>query len=322
MRTGLKKTIALLLLSFVSMSIIAAPTKPEKLTVILDWYPNPDHAPLVIAQQLGYFKEQGLDVTLISPADPNDPPKLIAASKADIGITYEPEFMQQVDQGLPLISIGTLIDKPLNCLVMLKNGKIKSISELKGKTIATTSSGLASILLKRMLEMNGLSEKDVTLVNVRYNLMQALLSHQVDAVNGLNRNIEVPTLESNNHQVSAFFPEDYGIPNYSELIFITNQTRVNDPRLPRFLTAIKKAVAWLDTHPKEAWQLFIKRYPETNTATNREAWFTTLPYFAEEPGDVNEKEWRQFAVFMQQNKLISETKPVSRYAVEVIAGEG
>ena len=209
-----KLFIATMLCLLSGITFAASHPKSDKLTVILDWYTNPDHAPLVIAQQQGYFKEQGLDVALINPSDPNDPPKLVAAGKADIGITYEPEFMMQVDQGLPLISIGTLIDKPLNCLVMLKEGNIKSITALKGKKIATTSSGLSNILLKRMLELNGLSEKDVELVNVRYNLTQALLSHKVDAVNGMNRNIEVPAMEANDQHVTTFLPEDYGIPNY------------------------------------------------------------------------------------------------------------
>ena len=207
---------------------------PEKLTVMLDWFPNPDHAPLIVAQQQGFFKEQGLDVELIGPADPNDPPKLVAAQKADIGITYQPQFMEQVDQGLPLIRIGTLIDKPLNCLVVLNDSGIKTLADLKGKDIGSTNGGLSSIMLKVMLAKQGLGEKDVNTINVKYNLTQALLSHKVDAVTGMMRNFEVPMLEQTGHKVSAFFPEEYGIPNYSELIFITNIANKNDKRFPRF----------------------------------------------------------------------------------------
>src|SRR5437879_3195671 len=107
----------------------------EKLTVLLDWFANPDHAPLFVAAQQGYFKEVGLDVNLIGPADPSDPPKLVAAGKADIAITYEPQLIEQVEQGLPLIRIATLIDKPLACLAVLNNSSIKTIRDLKGKRI-------------------------------------------------------------------------------------------------------------------------------------------------------------------------------------------
>lgn len=312
----MKKIFTLIILNFLMISMgFAAHSKLSKLTVILDWFPNPDHAPLIIAEQQGFFKEQGLDVKLIGPADPTDPPKLVAAKKADIGITYEPEFMEQIDKGLPLIRIGTLIDKPLNCLVALKSSNIQKPEDLKGKRIGAATSGLASLMLKVMLQKQGLSEKDVEIVNVRYNLMQALLSHQVDAVTGLMRNFEVPELEAKNQQIVTFFPEEFGIPTYSELIFIAHTSKVQDPRFPRFLAAIKKAVEYLDANPKKTWRQFAKRYPEANNSVNHDAWFATMPYFAEEPENFDHEDWVRFANFMQRNNLIKEVQPVHRYAI-------
>jgi putative hydroxymethylpyrimidine transport system substrate-binding protein len=306
-----KLLIFILLISHMIISAHAA----EKLTVILDWFPNPDHAPLIIAQQQNYFKEQNLEVELIGPADPNDPPKWVAAEKADIAITYEPQLMQQVDHGLPLVRIGTLIDKPLDCIVALKSSNIKTIADLKGKQIGSTSGDVSGTMLKVLLAKAGLSEKDVTIVNVKYNLTQALLSHKVDAVTGMMRNFEIPQLEQNGQEVVVFFPEEQGIPNYSELVFVTNSKKVLDPRLPRFLAAVKKAVRYLDEHPKEAWQQFAKRYPESNNEVNHQAWFATLPYFAEDPANINHKEWEKFAAFMKQSQLIKKVHPLSRYAV-------
>jgi putative hydroxymethylpyrimidine transport system substrate-binding protein len=305
---------ALALASF-TLTAFAAGKQPEKLTVILDWYPNPDHAPLIIAKQQGYFKEENLDVELIGPADPNDPAKWVAAGKADIGITYQPEFIGHIDQGMPLIQIGTLIDKPLDCLVALKDSGIKQIQDLKGKRIGSTSGGMSTIILKTMLRHNGLTEKDIDLINVHYSLTQALLTRNVDAVSGMMRNFEIPLIESKNKKVIAFLPEEHGIPNYSELIFISNIKNVSDPRYPRFLNAIKKGVAWLDAHPEAAWKDFIKAYPEANNKVNRAAWFVTMPYFAEEPAVIDEKELLHFATFMRDNKMISKLQPTSRYAI-------
>lgn len=312
--TYLMKKLTALFLS-ICASVSFAASSPQKLTVILDWFPNPDHAPLIVAKQQGYFKDQGLDVELIGPADPNDAPKLVAAGKADIGITYEPEYMQQIDAGLPLICIGTLIDKPLNTLIALQGNGIKSIADLKGKRIGASSGGLSSIMLKVMLAKAGLSEKDVEITDVRYNLTQALLSHKVDAVTGIMRNVEVPMIESNNQKVVSFFPEDHGIPNYSELVFITNTKAMQDKRLPRFLLAVKKAVRYLDEHPQQAWDAYAKQYPESNNNVNRETWFTTLPYFAEDPASFDRKEWQQFAEFMQKNDMIKQAQPAARYGV-------
>lgn len=294
-----------------------ANNKPDKLIIALDWFANPDHAPLLIAQQQGFFAAQGLDVELIGPSDPNDPPKWVATGKADIALTYEPEFIEQVDHGLPLIRIGTLIDKPLNCLVALKASGITSIGDLKGKRIGSTNGGLSSIMIKVMLAKQGLTDKDVKLINVRYNLTQALLSHKVDTVSGIMRNFEVPQLELNGYQVVAFFPEEHGIPNYSELIFIANTQNVQDKRFPRFLSAVKQAIAYYDAHPHETWRDFAKQYPESDNDVNHQAWLSTMPYFAEDPYYINHKEWERFAKFMFQHQMIKKVQPLSRYAVKL-----
>lgn len=307
-------TLSITLLACCTASTYAANTQSEKLTVILDWFPNPDHAPLVIAQQQGFFKEQNLDVELVGPADPTDPPKWVAAGKADIGITYQPEFMQQVDRGLPLMRIGSLIDKPLDCIVALKGNGINTIKDLKGKRIGSGTGGTSAIMLKTMLKNNGLSINDIELINVKYSLTQALLSHKVDAVTGMMRNFEIPQIESKGQNIIAFLPEDNGIPNYSVLIFITNTSKAADPRLSRFLSAVRKAVAWLDDHPREGWKMFAKMYPESNNPVNQAAWFATMPYFAENPAEFNQDEWQKFAAFMLDNNLIHKQQPTSRYA--------
>jgi putative hydroxymethylpyrimidine transport system substrate-binding protein len=311
----IKKIIWLISLLLYQSSAAAVPLK-----IILDWFPNPDHAPIIIAEQKGFFKEQGLDVELIGPLDPNDPPKLVALKKADIGITYQPAFLEQVDRQLPLIHIGTLIDKPLNCLLILKNGKnssIQNLKDLKQKKIGSVSDSLSSVMLKTMLKKQGLSENEVTLINVRYNLTQALLSHKVDAVTGIMRNVEVPILELQGHQTLVFFPEEYGVPKYSELIFITHLDLAKDKRFPKFFAAIKKAINYLDEHPKESWEVFAKTYPESNNVINKKSWFVTLPYFAKDPLYFNINEWQRFAEFMKENQLIKKIDTISRYTYTI-----
>lgn len=311
----MKKIFLFVLLMTLTSFSFAAHLPPEKLTVILDWFPNPDHAPLIVAQQHGFFKEQGLEVSLIGPADPNDPPKWVAVGKADLALTYQPEFFEQVDQGLPLISIGTLIDKPLNSLITLKGNGINTPADLKGKRIGSSDNGLSNIMLRVMLAKAGLSEKDVELINVRYNLTQALLSHQVDAVTGIMRNYEIPLLELQDKKVIAFFPEEHGIPTYSELVFIANTKSAQDKRFSRFLMAVKKAVRYMDEHPKEAWEGFAKQYPESNNKLNYQAWFATMPYFSEDPATIDSEDWLHFASFMQKNQLIKKVQPLSRYTI-------
>ena len=100
---------------------------------------------LIIAQKRGFFKEVGLEVEMIEPADPNDPPKLVAAGKLDLAISYQPQLHIQVDQGLPVVRVGTLVSVPLNSLVVLKDGPIKSIADLKGKKLVFQLVGLKKL---------------------------------------------------------------------------------------------------------------------------------------------------------------------------------
>ncbi|MGH6918787.1 MAG: ABC transporter substrate-binding protein, partial [Geminicoccaceae bacterium] len=167
----------------------------EKLTLMLDWFVNPDHAPIIVAEKRGYFADQDLEVEIVAPADPNDPPKLVAAGRADIAISYQPQLHIQVDQSLPLTRIGTLVATPLNALVALADGPIRRVADLQGRKVGFSVGGFEDALLGAMLASHGLTLDDVELVNVNFALSPALLSGQVDAVIGAFRNFELNQLE-------------------------------------------------------------------------------------------------------------------------------
>ena len=120
----------LLLILALCCGAVAPAYGGEKLTLLLDWYINPDHAPLFIAREKGFFADQGLEVEIIAPANPNDPPKMVAAGKADIAVSYQHQHQVQVDQGLPLSRIATLIATPLNCLLVRADGGIRTLADL------------------------------------------------------------------------------------------------------------------------------------------------------------------------------------------------
>jgi len=308
---------------FLIISPVYAETSVQKLNLILDWFVNPDHAPLFVAQEQGYFKEQGLEVHLISPADSNDPPKLLAAGQGDIIITYQPELIQQVEQGLGLMSIGSLIDKPMNCLMALNQGHIKTPADLKNKKIGTPSSGILIPMLQILLQRYGLTLQDVEIVNVRSNLVQPLLAGKIDAVTGVMRNIEAVQVEQEGYKPLLFLPEKNGVPTYSELIYAVRKSSLKDPALHQayhhFLTALEKATAYLKKHPEECWLAFAHHYPALNNSFNHRAWYATLGYFSNHPQHFSSQEWRAFIAFMRQNKLIQSKRDLSEYYIELSA---
>ena len=303
---------------FLAVTSLVQPAQAaEKMTVLLDWLVNPDHAPLIIAQEKGFFRDAGLDVKLIAPADPNDPPKLVAAGKADIAVSYQPQLYTQVDQGLPLVRIATLVATPLNSLVVLKNGPIKSIADLKGKKVGYSIGGFEDAILAKMLEKAGLSLADVTLVNVNFSLSPSLISGQVDAVIGAFRNFELNQMDIVGKPGRAFYPEEEGVPPYDELILVANKASLNDGRLRRFVDALEKATQYIVNHPDESWKLFIAAHADLNDELNKRAWRDTLPRLALRPAALDRARYERFAKFMKNRKLIKKISPLGTYAVEL-----
>ena len=289
----------------------------DKLTVLLDWFVNPDHAPLIVAQEKGFFKAAGLEVELIVPADPSLPPKLVAAGKADLAVSYQPQLHVQVGQGLPLIRIGTLVSTPLNSLVVLRDGPIKKIADLKGKKVGFSVGGFEDALLQTMLVKHGLTLKDVELINVNFSLSPALIAGKVDAVIGAFRNFELNQMDIIKRPGRAFFPEEEGVPAYDELIVVAKKDKAHDPRYRRFLDAVENAVTFLINHPDDAWKLFIKNNKKLDNELNRRAWRDTLPRFALRPAAFDKVRYQRFAAFLKEQGLIKKVLPVSDYAVEL-----
>ena len=287
----------------------------EKLILHLDWFLNPDHGPLLVAQEKGYFAAEGLEVEMTEPADPNLPPKLVAAGKGDLAISYQPQLHMQVDAGLPLVRIATLVATPLNSLVVLKDSGITTIAALKGKRIGYSIAGFETALMAAMLARAGLTLDDVTMININFALTQALLSKNVEAVIGAYRNFELNDLDIHKRPGRAFYVEEEGVPAYDELIVIARRDRIGDKRLAGFVRALEKGVQFLINHPDESWQLFIKGRKKLDDELNRRAWRDTLSRFALRPAALDGARYERFAKFLQAQKLIKKAGKASDYAV-------
>ncbi len=298
--------------------LAAAPSlAADKLTVLLEWFVNPDHATMVIAREKGFFADVGLDVELVPPADPSSVPRLVSAGQADIGVHYQPSLYLDHVEGLPLVRFGTLVETPLNTVTVLADGPIRSLKDLKGKKVGFSVSGFEDVMLRRMLASEGLSDKDVELINVNFSLSPSLIGGRVDATIGGFRNFELTQMRLEGHEGRSFFPEEHGVPVYDELVFVARKDLVGDDRLPRFLTAVEEAAVFLTNHPQEAWQLFIKAYPDLDDALNRQAFTDTLPRFAKRPAALDRGRYERFGAFLKEGGLIKTAPAVGDIAIEI-----
>lgn len=242
-------------------------TELEKFSVVLDWYPNAVHGFIYNAIEKGYYEEEGLDVQIYFPANVNDAISLTAAGKADVGIYYPNDIIRAIaNEDIPVKSVGTIVQSPLNVIVSLKDKNITSPKDFVGKTIGYSGTEFNEALIKTMMESVGASMDDVTLIDVGFDLMTSMTTEQVDATIGCLVNHEVPALEEEGFEVNYFFPTEYGVPNYSELVFVAGNNNINEnsEKIEKFLRASQKGFEDMKNDPQGTLTTLLENQNEEN----------------------------------------------------------
>jgi len=291
----------------------------DKMTVLLDWFINPDHGPIIVAAENGYFADQGLEVEIVPPADPSAPPRLVAAGQADLAVSYQPQLHLQIHEGLPLKRVGTLVATPLNCLLVLEDGPIKSPADLKGKKIGFSVAGVEEAVLGAVLGNHGVSVDDIELINVNFSLSPSLMSGQVDAVIGAYRNFELNQMDIEGEPGTCFYIEEEGVPSYDELIYVANPETMDADKIERFLAATEKATQFIVNNPEKSWEIFSGTSPELQDELNARAWVDTLPRFALRPAGFDAGRYARFESFLKDSGMINSINPVEAITIDVTA---
>jgi putative hydroxymethylpyrimidine transport system substrate-binding protein len=288
---------------------------PTPLTLTLDFYPNPDHAGIYMAQKLGYFEEAGLEVTIVAPADPSAPIKLLAAGQTDLAISYEPEVVLAKEQGLDVVAIAALVDEPLTSMIWLKQSGIKGVAGLKGKTIATAGIPYQDVFLETILARAKLTPEDVKTVNVGFGLLPALVSGSAEAMLGGFRNVEGVDLRERGKAPVVTPVDQLGVPTYDELVLVARRARLEeDPEEFRlFIAALERGTRAAVERPGAATSAVLEANRDLEPKLTRAEVDATLPLLAPPPADAPEgrpygymdpDEWSQFAGWMRDNGLV------------------
>ena len=286
---------------------------PAPVTFMLDWFPNPDHVPLYVAVGEGYFTQAGLRVAIQIPANPDDPLKLAAVGRVDVAVNYEPSVVMARAQGLPVRSIGLLVGQPLTTIMFLKSSGIRSPVDLVGRRVGYTVTGFEDAILDQVVHSGGGAESNLTLVNVGFDLVPALLSHKVDAVVGAYRNVERVQIEMQGQPVGMLEPEKYGVPMFYELVLISSDTTVARRAgvLRRFVQAVARGIEFTESHPDEAFRQYVRLNPKLGDAFNRRSFEATLPYFARTQVQSRTR-WEVFDQWLAAHKVIPHPVPAEQ----------
>jgi putative hydroxymethylpyrimidine transport system substrate-binding protein len=283
----------------------------EAFSLTLDFYPNPDHAGIYMAQKLGYFEEAGLDVSIAAPSDPAAPVKQVAAGRTDLAISYEPEVALAREQGLNVVAVGALVDRPLTSLIWLKQSGIKGVGDLKGKTIATAGIPYQDAFLKTILARVKLSPEDVKSVNVGFGLLPALVGGSAQAMLGGYSNVEGVDLRERGKAPVVTPVDKLGVPTYDELVFVANRGKLeeNSEKIRLFLAALQRGTEAAIEDPAAATKAITEANPDLEPKLAAAEVKATLPLLGARRGKrpygyMEPKEWEDFTGWMRDNGLI------------------
>lgn len=288
----------------------------EPVELILDWYPNADHAGIYGALGQGYFADEGLDVRPTVPSDPAAALKQVGAGRAPFAISYEPEVLIARSQGVPVVAVAAVIPHPLNSVIARTDRGIEDPADLEGRTVGAAGVPSDRPLLDAVVRSAGGDPAAVRMRNVGYNLAPALASGRVDAVIGAYWNIELVELEKQDVPVTAFRLEENGVPDYDELVVVTSDQVARDrPELVEaFLRGLRKGQDWAATDQAGAVEHLVEANGDLDPATLREQVRLTADLLSppDEPTlTVDPAEWERFAAWMRDNDLLTEPVTVS-----------
>ena len=297
----------------------SGPAGAEKLSLLLDFFPNADHAGIYQAMADGEFRRAGLDVKVQAPSDPSSPLRLLQAGKVDLAISYEPELLLARDKGAKLVSIAALVQKPLTSIIALGSAKLRSPAGLEGHTVGTAGIPYQSAYLKTILDRAGADPGRVKEVNVGFDLVPAMLSKKVKATLGGFWNYEGIQLERKHKKPTIIRVDRAGVPTYNELVIVAREDELarRGPLLRRFLQALSLSHQALRRDPAQGVDALLKANRDLDPGLQRAAVRQTLPVFfpAEKDrpwGWQDPRQWVAYARWMERNGLLKQPPDVAR----------
>ncbi|KAF8543154.1 NMT-1 like protein [Trichophaea hybrida] len=273
----------------------------DKITFCLNWRATPYHAPLYLAQKLGYFTEEGLKIAILEPNDPSDVTEIIGSGKIDMGFKAMIHTLAAKARGFPVTSIGSLLDEPFTGVVYLKDSGITTdFKSLYGKRIGYVGE-FGKIQIDELTKHYGMTPADYTAIRCGMNVSKAIINGEIDAGIGLE-NVQMVELEE--WLSSQGRPKDdvqmlridelaeLGCCCFCSILYIGNDKFIekNSDKVASFMKAVKKATDYVLAEPEKAYADYVDMKPIMGTDLNRKIFQRSFAYFSKDLQNV-QRDW-------------------------------
>lgn len=288
--------------------------EPEDVKVTLDWFQNANHVGVYEAVDKGYFEDENLNVTVEPPADPAAILGLVATGESDFAFYYQPDLLQARQEGIPVVAVAGIVQRPLNSIMTLESSGITEPGQLAGKKVGTPGLPWNDAMLDTMLKADGASIDDVEVVDLGWNVSPGLMAGEVDAIVGVYWTYESIIMDNAGFASNVLYPHDWGVPSYYELVLVTSEDNVkNNPELvERFVRAFNKGYTQAADDPQGSVDTMLSLNPdaEIDEPTDREGVELLAPLWKSEGapvGSFDDSRWESLVEWMKAQDLLDDS---------------
>jgi len=286
-------------------AIVAAADTP--VTFQLNWMAGGPNAGFAAALAEGYYKAEGLNVTLVQGNGSGNTAQMVAAGRAQLAYADAVAVSQLIAKGAPMKIVATVYQSNPNAVMSLKKANIKSVKDLAGKKVGVPSGSSQTTMLPLLLKSNNLKESDITMIDMPVaSMVPALLQGQVDAVLGSIDAYQIQA-ESQGAQLDVYRFADHGVPTVSTSIFASNSFLKEHPEVvKKFIAASLKGWSFAIDNPEKAVKDLKSVFPEMNEKLAAAELAAITPLFCS--GGARYIGKAEDALWTKSQQLLSEVK--------------
>ncbi|CAK7901627.1 4-amino-5-hydroxymethyl-2-methylpyrimidine phosphate synthase [[Candida] anglica] len=286
----------------------------NKVSFCLNWEATPYHIPVFLAQTKGYFKEEGVDVSILEPSNPSDVTELIGSGKIDMGLKAMVHTLAAKARGFPVTAVGSLLDEPFTGVLYLEGSGITTdFQSLKGKKIGYVGE-FGKIQIDELTKHYGMTPDDYTAVRCGMNVAKYIIEGKIDAGIGIEC---IQQVELEDYLRKQGRPIDHakmlridklaelGCCCFCTILYICNDEFLakNPEKVRRIMKALKKATDFVINHPREAYEEYVDFKPHLTSEVNRKKFERCYAYFSDSLYNVH-RDWRKVTAYGKRLEIL------------------
>ena len=299
----------------VQPTVAASGQQLEKVRFILDYVPNTNHIGAYVAQSLGYYAEEGLDVEIIQPSE-GATATLIATGKGEFGVSYQEDvtYARTADDPLPIKAIAAILQHNTSGFASAKEKNILSPADFENKVYAGWGSPAEEAIIKAVMERAGADPSKISFVQSTGSGSITALKDAVDLIwiyyGWTGVEFELSDFEFNYLPLTDLYP---ALDFYTPVIIAAESYVTENPEITqKFLRATFRGYEYCIEHPQEAAELFVAAVPDYTLEMIEKSVEYLNQYFiadADRWGEMTADRWDAYTQFMIDSGLITKDMP-------------